>query len=147
MVDIFCVLLYYSINTSNNRKKVKFMAWTLDSDRPIFLQIVERIQMDIISGRYAPGQRLPSVRDLAAEAAVNPNTMQRAFMELERIGLVYSVRTNGRYITEDTTMIEELKKSVAKEKINEFLTVMQGLGYKQEEILSLMQNTLKGGAQ
>lgn len=147
MVDIFCVLLYYSINTNNNRKKVKFMAWTLDSDRPIFLQIVERIQMDIISGRYAPGQRLPSVRDLAAEAAVNPNTMQRAFMELERIGLVYSVRTNGRYITEDTTMIEELKKSVAKEKINEFLTVMQGLGYKQEEILSLMQNTLKGGAQ
>ena len=147
MVDIFCVLLYYSINTNNNRKKVKFMAWTLNSDRPIFLQIVERIQMDIISGRYAPGQRLPSVRDLAAEAAVNPNTMQRAFMELERIGLVYSVRTNGRYITEDTTMIEELKKSVAKEKINEFLTVMQGLGYKQEEILSLMQNTLKGGAQ
>ncbi len=103
--------------------------------------------MDIISGRYAPGQRLPSVRDLAAEAAVNPNTMQRAFMELERIGLVYSVRTNGRYITEDTTMIEELKNSVAKEKINEFLTAMQGLGYKQEEILSLMQNTLKGGAQ
>lgn len=123
------------------------MAWTLDSDRPIFLQIVERIQMDIISGRYAPGQRLPSVRDLAAEAAVNPNTMQRAFMELERIGLVYSVRTNGRYITEDTTMIEELKNSVAKEKINEFLTVMQELGYKNEEILSLMQNTLKGGAQ
>ncbi len=123
------------------------MAWTLDSDRPIFLQIVERIQMDIISGRYAPGQRLPSVRDLAAEAAVNPNTMQRAFMELERIGLVYSVRTNGRYITEDTTMIEELKNSVAKEKINEFLTAMQGLGYKNEEILSLMQNTLKGGAQ
>lgn len=123
------------------------MAWTLDSDRPIFLQIVERIQMDIISGRYAPGQRLPSVRDLAAEAAVNPNTMQRAFMELERIGLVYSVRTNGRYITEDTTMIEELKNSVAKEKINEFLTVMQELGYKNEEILSLMQNTLKGGDQ
>ncbi len=123
------------------------MAWTLDSDSPIFLQIVERIQMDIISGRYAPGQRLPSVRDLAAEAAVNPNTMQRAFMELERIGLVYSVRTNGRYITEDTTMIEELKNSVAKEKINEFLTAMQGLGYKNEEILSLMQNTLKGGAQ
>ena len=123
------------------------MAWTLDFDRPLFLQIVERIQMDIISGRYAPGQRLPSVRDLAAEAAVNPNTMQRAFMELERIGLVYSVRTNGRYITEDTTMIEELKNSVAKEKINEFLTAMQGLGYKNEEILSLMQNTLKGGAQ
>ena len=59
------------------------MAWTLDSDRPIFLQLVERIQMDIIAGRYKPGTKLPSVRDLAAEAAVNPNTMQKAFAELE----------------------------------------------------------------
>lgn len=106
------------------------MAWNLDSDRPIFLQIVERIQMDIISGRYAPGDKLPSVRDLASEAAVNPNTMQKAFTELERTGLVYSVRTSGRYITEDTTMIEELKASLAKEKINEFLEQMQKLGFK-----------------
>ena len=57
------------------------MAWTLDSDRPIFLQIVERIQTDIVSGRYQPGDKLPSVRDLAAEASVNPNTMQKAFYE------------------------------------------------------------------
>ena len=63
------------------------MAWTLDSDRPIFLQIVERIQTDIVSGRYQPGDKLPSVRDLAAEASVNPNTMQKAFAELERTGL------------------------------------------------------------
>ena len=77
------------------------MAWTLDSDRPIFLQIVERIQTDIVSGRYQPGDKLPSVRDLAAEASVNPNTMQKAFAELERTGLVYSRRTSGRFITED----------------------------------------------
>ena len=76
------------------------MAWTLDSDRPIFLQIVERIQTDIVSGRYQPGDKLPSVRDLAAEASVNPNTMQKAFAELERTGLVYSRRTSGRFITE-----------------------------------------------
>lgn len=120
------------------------MAWNLDSDRPIFLQIVERIQMDIISGKYAPGDKLPSVRDLAGEAAVNPNTMQKAFAELERTGLVYSMRTSGRYITEDTTMIEELKASLAKEKINEFLELMQKLGYKNEEILSLMNQTMKG---
>lgn len=120
------------------------MAWNLDSDRPIFLQIVERIQMDIISGKYAPGDKLPSVRDLAGEAAVNPNTMQKAFTELERTGLVYSMRTSGRYITEDTTMIEELKASLAKEKINEFLELMQKLGYKNEEILSLMNQTMKG---
>lgn len=122
------------------------MAWNLDSDRPIFLQIVERIQMDIISGRYAPGDKLPSVRDLAGEAAVNPNTMQKAFQELERTGLVHSVRTSGRYITEDITMIEKLKTSLAKEKINEFLELMQKLGYKNEEILSLMNQTMKGDA-
>ena len=80
------------------------MAWTLDSDRPIFLQIVERIQTDIVSGRYQPGDKLPSVRDLAAEASVNPNTMQKAFAELERTGLVYSRRTSGRFITEDRTV-------------------------------------------
>ena len=120
------------------------MAWELDSDRPIFLQIVERIQMDIISGKYAPGDKLPSVRDLAAEAAVNPNTMQKAFTELERTGLVYSQRTSGRFITEDINMIEELKSSLAKEKINEFLELMQKLGFKNEEILSLMNQTMKG---
>lgn len=100
--------------------------------------------MDIISGKYAPGDKLPSVRDLASEAAVNPNTMQKAFTELERTGLVYSMRTSGRFITEDITMIEELKSSLAKEKISEFLELMQNLGYKNEEILSLMNQTMKG---
>ena len=83
------------------------MAWELDSDRPIFIQIVERIQMEIISGKYSPGDKLPSVRDLAAVAAVNPNTMQKALTELERTGLVYSQRTSGRFITEDAKMIEK----------------------------------------
>ena len=88
------------------------MAWELDSDRPIFIQIVERIQMEIISGKYSPGDKLPSVRDLAAVAAVNPNTMQKALTELERTGLVYSQRTSGRFITEDAKMIEELKNNL-----------------------------------
>lgn len=120
------------------------MAWTLDSDRPIFLQIIERIQADIISGRYQPGDKLPSVRDLAGEAAVNPNTMQKAFTELERTGLVYSKRTNGRFITEDTNMIDELKSSLAKEKIHEFLEQMRNLGYDNKDILALMDQTMKG---
>ena len=93
------------------------MAWELDSDRPIFIQIVERIQMEIISGKYSPGDKLPSVRDLAAVAAVNPNTMQKALTELERTGLVYSQRTSGRFITEDAKMIEELKNNLAQEQI------------------------------
>ncbi len=121
------------------------MAWTLDSDRPIFLQLVERIQMDIIAGRYKPGTKLPSVRDLAAEAAVNPNTMQKAFAELERTGLVYSQRTSGRFITEDTNMIEELKTSFAQEKIEEFLESMKKIGFKDDEILSMMNKTMNGG--
>lgn len=82
------------------------MSWNLNSDRPIFLQIVERIQMDIISGIYKPGDKLPAVRELASEASVNPNTMQKALSELEKTGLVYSQRTSGRFITEDTNMIE-----------------------------------------
>lgn len=121
------------------------MAWNLNSDRPIFLQIVERIQMDIISGKYKPGDKLPSVRDLAADAAVNPNTMQKAFSELERMGLVYSQRTSGRYITEDLVMIEELKSTLAKEKIEEFLNIMQKIGFNNEEILTLINQTMTGG--
>ena len=120
------------------------MPWNLNSDRPIFLQIVERIQMDIISGKYKPGDKLPSVRDLASDAAVNPNTMQKAFSELVRTGLVYSQRTTGRFITEDTVMIDELKASFAKEKITEFIALMQQLGFSKEEILSLINTTMKG---
>ena len=76
------------------------MPWDLDNDRPIYLQLMERIQQDIVSGVYHSGDKLPSVRDLALEAAVNPNTMQKALSELERNGLVYSRRTSGRFITE-----------------------------------------------
>lgn len=122
------------------------MAWDLVSDRPIFLQIVERIQMDIISGKYKPGDKLPSVRDLAGEASVNPNTMQKAFAELERDGLVYSQRTAGRFITEDTVMIQNLKTSLAKEKIAEFIALMQKFGFSNDEILSLIDQTIKGEA-
>ena len=118
------------------------MPWNLNSDRPIFLQIVERIQTDIISGKYKPGDKLPSVRDLASEASVNPNTMQKAFSELERTGLVSTQRTAGRFITEDTELIDELKKDFAKEKITEFIDLMQKLGFSKEEILALIQNTI-----
>lgn len=115
------------------------MAWDLSSDRPIFLQIIERIQMDIISGVYKPGERLPAVRELASCASVNPNTMQRALSELERTGLVYSQRTSGRFITEDVNMIEELKQQIAGEKIKEFFEAMKMLGISKEETIRLIQ--------
>lgn len=123
------------------------MPWNLNSDRPIFMQLMEIIQLDIISGKYAPGDKLPSVRDLASEAAVNPNTMQKALSELERSGLVYTQRTSGRFITEDQTMIEQLKKSLAKEKIEQFLENMKQLGFQNEETITLITEILKGEQQ
>ncbi len=120
------------------------MAWNLNSDRPIFMQLIEIIQISIISGKYAPGSKLPSVRDLAQEASVNPNTMQKALAELERSGLVFSQRTSGRFITEDYRMIEELKSKLAREEIEQFLESMQKLGFRKEETMDLMSQILKG---
>jgi DNA-binding transcriptional regulator YhcF (GntR family) len=118
------------------------MSWNLDSDRPIFAQIVEHLQYDIISGVYQPGQKLPSVRDLAAMASVNPNTMQRALSELERDGYMHSERTAGRFITEDTNMIQELKTQLATAQIQEFLESMKKMGLTKEEILNLVEMSL-----
>lgn len=121
------------------------MAWALNNDRPIYLQLMERIQTDIVSGKYPPGAKLPSVRELALDAAVNPNTMQKALSELERIGLVYSQRTSGRFITEDDTMLKELRTSLAHEHIIEFLEKMKQLGFQESEMLELIKHTLKEG--
>lgn len=81
------------------------MKWQISNDAPVYAQLIEQIQVGIASGVFAPGERLPSVRDLATEAGVNPNTMQRALAELERQGLVYSQRTAGRFVTEDHKMV------------------------------------------
>lgn len=105
--------------------------------------MMERIQQDIVSGIYKPGDRLPSVRDLAVEAAVNPNTMQKALSELERSGLVYSQRTSGRFITEDTQLLDEMKTSLASEHILQFLEKMKQLGFQKEETAALIQKALK----
>ncbi len=120
------------------------MPWDLDSDRPIFIQILERVQTDIVSGKYQPGDKLPSVRELATEAAVNPNTMQRAFAELERTGLVHSQRTSGRFITEDKDMIQRLRTDIAEAKIRDFLAGMGQLGYSEKEILEFMRQFMEG---
>ncbi len=119
------------------------MPWELSNDRPIYLQLMERIQMDIVSGKYYAGDKLPSVRDLAIEAAVNPNTMQKALSELERVGLVYSQRTSGRFITEDAIMINELKQQLANEHILEFFEKMKQLGFQEKEALQLMKARVK----
>ena len=93
------------------------MAWNLQSDRPIYAQLVDQIQRMIVTGIFPAGSRLPSVRELAAEAAVNPNTMQRALVKLEEDGLLYTQRTSGRYVTEETERIMEVKRALAEELI------------------------------
>ena len=119
------------------------MPWNLDSSRPIYLQIIERVQMDIITGRYQPGDKLPSVRDLAQEAAVNPNTMQKALSELERSGLIYSQRTSGRFITEDKELIHQMKKELAAAEVSAFVAHMNQLGITPEEIRQLLAETIE----
>lgn len=119
------------------------MPWNLDSSRPIYLQIIERVQMDIITGRYQPGDKLPSVRDLAQEAAVNPNTMQKALSELERSGLIYSQRTSGRFITEDKELIHQMKKELAAAEVSAFVAHMKQLGITPEETRQLLAETIE----
>ena len=119
------------------------MPWNLDSSRPIYLQIIERVQMDIITGRYQPRDKLPSGRDLAQEAAVNPNTMQKALSELERSGLIYSQRTSGRFITEDKELIHQMKKELAAAEVSAFVAHMKQLGITPEEIRQLLAETIE----
>lgn len=119
------------------------MPWILDSKRPIYEQIIERVQLDIITGHYQPGDKLPSVRDLAAEAAVNPNTMQKALSELERSGLLYTQRTSGRYITDDRHLIQKMKTDLAALQVREFIIKMRRLGLKEDEIIHLIQDIMR----
>ena len=128
------------------------MNWKFAGDRPVYQQIMENIRGSILRGELPPGGKIPSVRDLAAQAQVNPNTMQRAMTELERDGLVYSQRTAGRFVTEDKAMIERVKLDLAESHIQSFLAAMLRLGYDKEEIVSLLrqetgkEETLDGGS-
>lgn len=115
------------------------MSWKLNPDRPVYVQLIERITTDIMAGIYLPGSKLPSVRDLAQTAGVNPNTMQKALSEMERTNLVYSQRTSGRFITEDLSMIDSLKTELASEQVKEFLEKMEKIGLSKEDIIGLIQ--------
>lgn len=114
------------------------MEWQLDTNAPIYSQLIGHMKLAIASGGFTPGERLPSVRDLALEAGVNPNTMQRALMELERDGLVFSQRTAGRFVTEDRKVIDEAKRALADANIRSFLDAMSRLGYMRDEIIDLL---------
>ncbi|WKY42908.1 GntR family transcriptional regulator [Eubacteriaceae bacterium ES2] len=123
------------------------MKWNIDSDRPIYKQLIEQIEYRIVSGLYKPGEKILSVRELAMDAGVNPNTMQKALAELERSGLVFSVRTSGRYITKEIDVIEEVKKTMAFDEIERFFEKMQSLGYTKNEIIALIETDKERGKQ
>ena len=120
------------------------MQWKIDGSAPIYSQLVEQMKLSIVSGEWIPGQRIPAVRELAVAAGVNPNTMQRALQELERQGLMFSQRTSGRFVTEDTEMIEDAKRTLAKRHIMAFIQQMQALGYTRQEIVALLEES-EGG--
>lgn len=119
------------------------MPWDLESDRPIYAQLIEHMEIKICSGVYPPGSKLPSVRDLAQEASVNPNTMQRALAKLEEDGILYTNRTSGKFITEDANMVNQVKNRLAQEQIQEFLEKMKRLGFEQNDILSIITGMLE----
>ncbi len=119
------------------------MPWELKADRPIYSQLIEQIELKICSGVYPLGSKLPSVRDLAREASVNPNTMQRALSKLEEDGLLYSNRTSGRFVTEDIEKVNQVKNKLAQEHVRVFLKNMTELGFGHDEILSLIKSIAK----
>ena len=116
------------------------MTWEFTPDRPIYLQLQELLKLSIVSGTYPPGGKLPAVRDLALEAAVNPNTIQRALSELEREGLIYAHRTSGRFVTEEESVIEKKKNELAAEIVDAFLLKMSAIGYDAKETAELIKN-------
>lgn len=115
------------------------MEYIFDNDRPIYIQLVEKIKIEIVSGKLKPGERLPSVRELALIARVNPNTMQKALVELENDELIYTERTNGKFVTLNNKLIEKMKKELAKEKVNNYLNDMKNIGITYEESISYLQ--------
>lgn len=119
------------------------MSYKFDNNTPIYIQLVEVLKKDIISGKMNPKDRLPSVRDLALEFKVNPNTMQRALVELETLKLVYTESTNGRYITRDKKLIDKYKNKYAEEISNNYISNMEKLGFTKEELMNYLEKRYK----
>ena len=119
------------------------MSFEFDNNKPIYLQLVDIIKLKTISKELKPGSKLSSVRDMAQEFGVNPNTMQRALSELERENLLYSQRTSGRFVTDNEDNINQLREEVAKVEILSLYNILTKLGYKKEELIELVINNLK----
>lgn len=114
------------------------MEWQIAAGRPVYIQLVEQLERAVVTGVYPPGERVPAVRDLAAQAQVNPNTMQRALAEMESRGLLVTQRTTGRTVTSDTALIAKTRQALAASLAQDFLAQAKALGLTREEILALL---------
>ncbi len=122
------------------------MAWIFDNDRPIYAQLVEQLQLQIVSGVYLPGEKLPEIKELAAIAAVNPNTMQKALIELEKRGLIRSQSLSERVVSEDEQLIRNSRQELAKRQAAHFFVEMERLGYTRGQAIEFLQDMEgKGG--
>lgn len=115
------------------------MKFEFDNNIPIYIQLVEQLKIYIISGKINLGERLPSVRDLALQTKVNPNTMQKALVELEDLKLVYTERTNGRFVTNNKKIIDKYKKEYANELTKKYILGMKNIGYDDEETIEYLK--------
>ena len=120
------------------------MSWTFDNNKPIYLQIMDKIKLQIVSHKLEPNQQLPTVRELASEAGVNPNTIQRALSDLEREGFVYTKRTAGRFVTKDLDLIPQSRKQLSEEQLQQFVTGMVEFGYEKEELPTVLRDYIEG---
>lgn len=120
------------------------MNWDIDNNKPIYIQLVDKLKSKIISGEISPGSKLDSVRNLAEDAQVNPNTIQKALAELEREELVYSKRTSGRFVTDNEEKISGMRQEITNKEIENLKFVLKELGYSEEEIISLIISNIKG---
>lgn len=116
------------------------------ASNPIYMQIVDKINQQIIRGELMPGNKLPSVREMAVQTGVNPNTIQRTYSELERMGIVETKRGQGTFVTENFDLINELKVRLQMDIIEAFVANMKELGYSEEEMLSGLKGYINGKA-
>lgn len=120
--------------------KEEAVDYIFDNERPIYIQLVEKLRMEIVSGKLKSGEKIPSVRELALVARVNPNTMQKALQELEAEGLIYTERTNGKFVTENQEIIDKIKDELAKEKVRKYIEDMRSIGIEKDEAILYLQN-------
>ena len=119
------------------------MDFKFDNERPIYVQLVEQLRIGIVSLKFVSGERLPSVRELALMAKVNPNTMQKALMELEDEKLIYTERTNGKFVTKDTKLIKRIREKLAKDKVQTFFLDMEKIGMSEDAVIEYLQEVTK----